>query len=109
MLKIRKILLPVDFPNTSLGVIHEAATLARHFNSEIIMLHVMTARSRAAGVPKDGNELAKCDVLAMTVREAQKQKDHSLELELYGINIQRVLVEDDSSSRAARWPVMASM
>jgi len=95
MLKIRKILLPVDFPNTSLGVIHQAAALARHFNSEIVMLHVMTARSRAAGVPKESNELAEGDVLAMTVREAQKQHDQSLELELDGLNIQRMLGEGD--------------
>ena len=40
MLNIRKILLPVDFPNTSLHVIHQAATLAHHFHSEIVMLHV---------------------------------------------------------------------
>ena len=95
MLKIKKILLPVDFPNTSLGVIHQAATLARHFNSEIVMLHVMTAWSHAAGVPKESNELAEWDVLAMTIREAQKQQDQSLELELDGLSIQRMLVEGD--------------
>ena len=95
MLKISKILLPVDFPNTSLGVIHQAATLARHFNSEIVMLHVMTAWSHAAGVPKESNELAEWDVLAMTIREAQKQQDQSLELELDGLSIQRMLVEGD--------------
>jgi hypothetical protein len=67
-LKISRILLPVDFPNTSLGVIHQAATLARHFNSENVMLHVMTAWSHAAGVPRESNELAEGDVLAMTVR-----------------------------------------
>jgi len=35
MLNIKRILLPVDFPVASLGVLHQAATLARHFNSEI--------------------------------------------------------------------------
>ena len=74
MLKISKILLPVDFPNTSLGVIHQAATLARHFNSEIVMLHVMTALSHAAGVPKESKELAEWDVLPITIRKAQKQQ-----------------------------------
>ena len=95
MLKISKILLPVDFPNTSLGVIHQAATLARHFNSEIVMLHVMTAWSHAAGVPKESNGLAEWDVVAMTIREAQKQQDQSLELELDGLRIQRMSVEGD--------------
>lgn len=45
MLKIKKILLPVDFPNTSLPVVHQAATLAHHFHAEIVMLHVVTAQS----------------------------------------------------------------
>ena len=30
MLKINRILLPIDFPNPSLSVIHQAAALARH-------------------------------------------------------------------------------
>ena len=58
MLNIKSILLPVDIPIASLGVIHQAATLARHFNSAIVMLHVVTARSHAAGVPEDSRELA---------------------------------------------------
>jgi hypothetical protein len=56
MLNIKKILLPVDFPNTSLPVVHQAATLAHHFHSEIVMLHVATAESRAAGVPEGTSE-----------------------------------------------------
>ena len=51
MLNIKKILLPIDFPNTWLPVVHQAATLAHHFHSEIVMLHVVTAQSHAAGVP----------------------------------------------------------
>ena len=58
MLNIKKILLPVDIPIASLGVIHQAATLARHFKSEIVMLHVATAQSHAAecagGEPRAG-------------------------------------------------------
>jgi len=57
MLNIKKILLPVDFPVASLRVIHQAATLARHFNSEIVVLHVVTALSHAAGVPEDSREM----------------------------------------------------
>ncbi len=68
MLNIKKILLPVDFPNASLRVIHQAATLARHFHSEIVMLHAVTARSHAAGVPKDDAGLARWDLLAEMVK-----------------------------------------
>ena len=93
MLNIKKILLPVDFPLASLGVIHQAATLARHFHSEIVMLHVVTAQSHAAGVPEDSRELAGWDLLAAIIRQAQKQQDQSLGPELDGLTIQRKLVE----------------
>jgi nucleotide-binding universal stress UspA family protein len=95
MLNIKKILLPIDFPNTWLPVVHQAATLAHHFHSEIVMLHVVTAQSHAAGVPEDGPELAGWDMLAEMVRVAQKNLDQSLGPELAGLAIRRVLVKGD--------------
>ena len=89
MLNIKKILLPVDFPVASLGVLHQAATLARHFHSEIVMLHVMTPQSHAAGVPEDCRELADWDLLAAIIGQAQKQQDQSLGPKLEGLTIQR--------------------
>ncbi|MGD0268994.1 MAG: universal stress protein [Candidatus Sulfotelmatobacter sp.] len=94
MLNIKKILLPVDFPNVSLRVVHQAATLAHHFNSELVLLHVVTARSHAAGVP-DGPEFAKWDLLAAMLSEAEKRSDQSLRTELQGIPIRCVLVKGD--------------
>ncbi len=76
MLNIRKILLPVDFPDPSLSVVHQAATLAHHFHSEIVMLHVV-------------------NVLAAAVGWSQEKLDQSLGAELEGLAIQRVLVEGD--------------
>jgi nucleotide-binding universal stress UspA family protein len=102
MLSIKKILLPVDFPVASLGVIHQAATLARHFNSEIVMLHVVTALSHAAGVPEDSCELADWDLLAAIIRQAQKQQDQTLGPELDGLTIQRKLVKGDAAVAIVR-------
>ena len=65
MLNIKKILLQVDFPVASLGVLHQAATLARHFNSEIVILHVTTVLSHPAGVPEDTHEQADWDLLSV--------------------------------------------
>ena len=97
MLNIKKILLPVDFPVASLGVAHQAATLARHFNSEIVILHVMTARSHAAGVPEDSRELAGWDLLAAIIRQAQNQQDPSLGPELEALRF-------GASWSKATWP-----
>ena len=93
MLNIKKILLPVDFPNPSLRVVHQAATLARHFHSEIVMLHVVTALSHTAGVPEDEIEFAGWDMLAEITRGAEKRLDQSLVPELDDLSIKRVLVK----------------
>ncbi len=95
MLNIKKIFLPVDFPNTSLRVIHQAATLVHHFHSEILMLHVVTAQSHAAGVPQGRSELANWDMLAEIVRRAQKNRDQTLGPELNGLTIQRMFANGD--------------
>jgi nucleotide-binding universal stress UspA family protein len=95
MLKIQKILLPVDFPNTSLRVVHQAAAFARHFLAEIVMLHVATAQSHAAGVPEDGPEFDRWDVLAEVLGEARKNLDYVLGAELDGLTIHSLLVKGD--------------
>jgi nucleotide-binding universal stress UspA family protein len=87
MLNIQKILLPVDFPNVSLRVAHQAATLAHHFHSEIVILHVIT--------PRDGPELAGRDMHAEIVRAAEKNQDRSLGPELEGLTIRRVFGKGD--------------
>ena len=91
MLNIKKILLPVDFPNTSLGVVHQAAALARHFHSEVVILHVVTARNHAAHLPEDLPSPADWDLLAEIIRGARKEIDESLAAELDGLAIRRVL------------------
>ena len=91
MLNIKRILLPIDFPIVSAGVILQAAMMARHFNSEIVMLHVVTALSHAAGVPEDKGALANWDLL----RAITTNLDQSLGKELDGLTIQRMLVKGD--------------
>jgi nucleotide-binding universal stress UspA family protein len=93
MLDIKKILLPVDYPNTSLGVVHQAAALAHHFHSEIVMLHTVTPRSHAAGVPEGGAGLASWDLLKEIIRRAQENQDQTLGPELDGLTIRRVLAK----------------
>ena len=50
MVSLKNILLPVDLPEkASQAVFHEAAALAHHFHSVIVMLHVETS-SPAEGI-----------------------------------------------------------
>jgi len=89
--------LRVDFPDASLGVIHQTATLARHFHPEIVILHVVTALSHAADVPEDTHDKADGNLLAAIIRQAQKQRDLSLGPELAGLTIQRRLGTVDTA------------
>ena len=91
MLNIKTILLPVDFPNTSLHVIHQAAAFAHRFHSEIVIMHVVTAQSHLAGVPDAGSEPAGWDMLAEITKRAEKNLDKSLGPELASLSIQYVL------------------
>src|SRR5580658_8841777 len=95
MLNIKKILLPVDFPEVSLPVIHQAATLARHFHAEIAMLHAVTPLSHAAGVPDHGPELARWDLLAEITKRMEKNAGQSLRAELDGLRVQSVVATGD--------------
>ena len=97
MLNIKKILLPVDFPNTSLRVIHQAATLAHQFHSEILMLPVVPRLRRAAAMPEDDTKLNGWDLVEEIIRGAQKSLDHSLAPELDGLPIRSLLVKGDAT------------
>jgi len=96
MLKIGRILLPVDFLGPSKHVVHQAAVLARHFHSEIVMLHVVTPLSYSAGLIEGNYVPANLgDLLKELIRQAQRKLDEALGPELDGLAVKRVLLEGD--------------
>jgi nucleotide-binding universal stress UspA family protein len=96
MLKIGRILLPIDFQGLSKHVVHQAAVLARQFHSEIVMLHVVTPLSySAAMIGGDYVPANLDDLLKELIRQAQKQLDCALAPELDGITVRRMLLEGD--------------
>jgi nucleotide-binding universal stress UspA family protein len=96
MLKIGRILLPIDFLSASKHVVHQAAALARHFHSEIVMLHVVTPLSYSAAMI-NGNYVPAnlADLREELIRQAQRQLDQALGPELDGLAVKRVLLEGD--------------
>ena len=77
-MEMNKILLPVDFPNTPPGVVHQAAFLACHFHSKIILAHVVTPVSFPARLLESGDELTARDLRARIVQRVQKDLDQAL-------------------------------
>jgi nucleotide-binding universal stress UspA family protein len=96
MLKIGRILLPIDFQGSSKHVVHQTAILARHFHSEIVMLHVVTPLSYSAATIEGNYVPANLgDLLKELLRQAQKQLDQQLGPEFDGLAVRRVLLEGD--------------
>jgi nucleotide-binding universal stress UspA family protein len=92
---MKKILLPVDLSNTAPRVVHQAAFLARHFQCEIILLHVVTSLNYPAGALESGHEITERDLHAAIVKRAQKELDLLLRPELDGIAVKRLLLRGD--------------
>jgi nucleotide-binding universal stress UspA family protein len=95
MLKIQKILVPIVFADTSRHVVHQAAWLARRFQAEITLLHVVTPLNYPAGLLEGGHEITARDLHAHIVQIAQKDLEQTLLPELDGISVTRVLLRGE--------------
>jgi nucleotide-binding universal stress UspA family protein len=99
---MNRLLLPLDFSNASLRVNHQAAFLAQHFHSEIILLHVVAPLSYPAGVLERGDELTGRDLHAEVVKRAQNELDQSFRPEPAGIVVKRLLLRGDPAREIAQ-------
>jgi len=95
MLSIHKILVPVVFSDNSKRIAYQAAWLARRFQAEIILLHVVTPLSYPRGFLESGHEITAQDLHAHIVQRAQEDLDHALSAEFDGIAVTRVLLRGD--------------
>ena len=103
MLNIRKILLPIDFQDTSLRIVHHAAALAHHFHSEIVLLHVVTPLSSSSGVLQHGQTLNCENLLTEFVERAEKELHESVRPEFQGLTVKCVVVRGDPSGRIVQF------
>ena len=94
-LLIKKILLPIDSPTTSVRVIQQAVTLAERFQAEIVILRVATPESHEEGVPKGDRDLANWNRLAEILREAEQKFAQSRRTKLETLAVHDVLVQVD--------------
>jgi nucleotide-binding universal stress UspA family protein len=88
---MRRILLPVAFPLTGTGIAREAAALARHYTSEIILLHVVVPPGHPPGLPVHTHELTERERQEPTIKQAQRNLEQALLSELDGIVVRRLL------------------
>lgn len=96
---IQRILLPVDFPATSVSVFQQGVTLAERFQAELAMLHVSTPESIAAGVPADDRSLANWNLLAEILQKAGDSIDQSLRTKLQRLVAGSLVVQGDPAKQ----------
>ena len=98
-MNLYKILVPValadGFPGTSRLFLQEAAWMARRFQAEIILLHVVTPLYYPYGMLEIGHEITARDLHATVVQCAQKRLDETPFPEFDGIALTRLLLRGD--------------
>ena len=100
MLAMNKILVPVDFSEAGAGAVHHAAALARHFHSEMLLVHVQTPVHYTAG-GMDGAYLGPApEVLA---EQERKELELFLAEEIEDLPVRRVLLEGDAARRIVQF------
>jgi nucleotide-binding universal stress UspA family protein len=93
MLDVKKILLVIDEPQTSLSVVHQALAVAHHFHSEIVLLHVVSEMSRAASGATDVFGQAGGHLFGDKVSGVQTDLDQYLEPQLESLAVKRLAIK----------------
>ena len=98
MLNIKKILLPLDLDQTAFPValVHEAAALVRHFNSEMFILHVVKPLTYLA------DSDAARELLEQAVAREQENLSKYLGTALNGNSFKRIVVKGDPAREILR-------
>jgi nucleotide-binding universal stress UspA family protein len=94
-LKVQRILLPLVFTDANKPVAQQAAWLARRFQAEVILVHVVSPFSYPFGLLESGYEITTRDSQADVVLHAQKALDAALQQEFDGIVVTRLLIRGD--------------
>ena len=86
MLEFKKLVLPLDLEEPSMAAVHQAALLARHYHSEIVIVHAIRPFSYLGLHEKDLGEY---------LRNVEQKIDATLGHELEGLNVRRVILKGD--------------
>src|SRR5271165_7415455 len=99
MLQIRKILLPIDFHEASLGIVHLAAAIARRFNSEVVLAHVVTRQDYSPHDMKQGRPVRGDELLAEVTKYAEQDLHESVQAELQGLRVKCLVRQGDAAGQ----------
>jgi nucleotide-binding universal stress UspA family protein len=92
----------VDFSERSAGAVRYAALLARHFASELTLLHVFAPPQLEFG-DAAGPDSMLSELYRNRAREVAHELDQFLTQELAGVNVRRVAGEGDAAHRIVEY------
>lgn len=92
MFSLSRILLPIDFSERSISATRDAIPLARHFNSELTLLHVISPQRETASTEGALTEEASP---AAVRAEREAALESFMKEELKGLKVKRVAMEGD--------------
>jgi nucleotide-binding universal stress UspA family protein len=104
-MSIKRILFPIDFPNTSSSVTAQVAYLARHFHCEIVLFHVVSPWSYSDAALEDNVIRMEHDLRTAESQPTQQNLHHAQQAKTAGLAIRRVVCNGDPAReilRAAR-------
>lgn len=102
MLKLKKILFPVDFSERTAGAAHYVEALTGRFNAELTLLHVVESADYLYGTLEFGGS-ALTDFHAERLAHSRKQLDSYLTGELGHFQVRRVLLEGDPAQKIVEY------
>ena len=96
MLELKKILVPVDFSESSLTAVSQAGIVARHFHSEIVLLHADSFSIFVPGSGPSGIGITSWEAVQAEEFEGQRMMlDKFGATELSGVLTRRILCSGD--------------
>jgi len=98
MQSLARILLPVDFSERSLGAARYARSLASHFGSELILLHVLPPPDYEFNTLDTGGSLL-AELYRNRAQQVARELDSFLSLELSGLNVRRLVLEGEPAGK----------
>jgi nucleotide-binding universal stress UspA family protein len=101
-MSINKILLPIDFPSALSNVTEQAVYLARHFHSEVILLHVVSPWNYSDAALDESVTLVERGLRSAESRQAQRNLHSAQRPETDEIAIRRVVCNGDPAREILR-------
>lgn len=99
---LTKIVAPVDFSERARGAVRQAAMLARHFGSELTLLHVFLPPPLEFGNAA-GPDSMLSELYRNRAREAAGELDQFLASELAGLAVRRAVLEGEAAQHIVEY------